>query len=248
MEQSGIWTEKRKIEAINVGPSRKLKLTALQGFLQEIAGNHAHSYGVGFHGMREKELYWVLQRLQINMLTYPDWRQTIHHQTWIKEMKGPFSYREFMILSDTGESMAKASTIWTAVSSTSYRPQRVDSLIDNWPIIPEKHAIEEVPPRLRLPDAPFEERDYQVQFSDLDMLNHVNNTKYLEWVFNTYSLDWWENKLPEKLIINFSAEVRAGQQLSIRTYEISADTYLHGIMVDEKPACMIQLSWKEVTS
>ncbi|MEM6767014.1 MAG: acyl-ACP thioesterase domain-containing protein [Bacteroidota bacterium] len=247
MEQSGIWTEERKIEAIHVGPNRRLRLTALQGFLQEIAGNHAYSYGIGFHGMRERQLYWVLQRLHIQIIQYPHWRQIITHDTWIKEIKGPFSYREFLIKDEQKKLLVKASTIWTAVSSTNHRPQRIEKLIDNWPILPGKQVIETVPPRLRLPSTAYKESTYQVCYSDLDMLNHVNNTKYLEWAFNSYTMDWWEKHTPKDLVINFSAEVRAEQSLSLRTYNLAADTYLHAIIVEEKPACMIQLQW-EATS
>ena len=60
---------------------------------------------------------------------------------------------------------------------------------------------------------------HQVVISDIDMNQHVNSMKYLQWALDTMSLDDIMTKKVKRLDINFLREALYGQKIEIYTQE-----------------------------
>ena len=57
-------------------------------------------------------------------------------------------------------------------------------------------------------------KDYHVRFYDLDMNGHVNNSKYLDWVFEVMGADFLTNHIPKKINLKYVKEVRPGGMIT----------------------------------
>jgi acyl-ACP thioesterase len=55
----------------------------------------------------------------------------------------------------------------------------------------------------------------QPGYSSVDMLGHVNSTRYLEWICDCFSMDEHRCKTLEWVQINYSNEVLPGEQVSV---------------------------------
>ena len=214
MEHNGVWSEDIKIRAFMVDRNREANVVAIQNMCQEVASNHANFRGLGFEGMQARGLAWVLNRLKIKVFEFPKWTETVTVKTWVSQMQ-PFSHRHFQIvLPDTeGVILANIYTIWIPIDVVSKRPKRVfdfdmplyDVVYDCG--IPEKlnFTVEE-----RNPDdggkGDIFSSERQVQYADLDMLGHVNNAKYVEWLLDDFYKNNKEGK-PNSLEINYLGEV-----------------------------------------
>ena len=53
-------------------------------------------------------------------------------------------------------------------------------------------------------------KDYHVRFYDLDMNGHVNNSKYLDWIFEVMGADFLMKHVPKKVHLKYVKEVRPG--------------------------------------
>ena len=53
-------------------------------------------------------------------------------------------------------------------------------------------------------------KDYHVRFYDLDMNGHVNNSKYLDWIFEVMGADFLTQYIPKKINLKYVKEVRPG--------------------------------------
>lgn len=226
MEQNGIWSEDLKIRAFMVDRHQEANLVAIQNIFQEVAGNHANFRRLGFEDMQAKGMAWVLNRLKINIFKFPKWTETVTVKTWVSQMQ-PFSHRHFqMILPDSeadivtperdeaevtkGVILANAYSIWIPIDVVTKRPKR----ITNHDLTLNTISYDcEMPEKLTFANSEFDKSilssERQVYYSDLDMLGHVNNAKYVEWLIDDFFKEN-RSKKPKILEINYLGEVFEG--------------------------------------
>jgi medium-chain acyl-[acyl-carrier-protein] hydrolase len=174
--------------------------------------------------MQERGMAWVLNRLKINLLQSPKWTETVTVKTWVSVMQ-PFSHRHFDVVlpvSDTNETeivLANAYSIWIPIDVTTKRPKRLAN--EEFPlleraydcVIPEKLSHTDGTSRNNREGTVFSS-ERTVQYADLDMLGHVNNAKYVEWLLDDFFISH-PNYKPKSLDINYLGEVFAGANVQV---------------------------------
>ncbi len=243
MEKNDIWIENYYIDASMIAPSQEATLTSICNFLQLIAGHHAEHHNLGFEGMAKNNQAWVLNKLRVEMSSFPKWRSTITVHTWVHLMKGPFSYRNFEIYHQ-GQLIGSASTLWVALNTTTHRPARVK--VVTLPIINDKLPPSGIASKIKIPTdlELLRTENHTVVYSDLDVLYHVNNVKYIEWILNSYGVS--ERKLaPKFLEVNYLQETLADDIVEIKTFQ-GNDFFYHQLIkkATQKPVLSAKIDWK----
>ncbi len=217
MEQNGIWSEDLKIRAFMVDRNREANLVSIQNMCQEVAGNHANFRQLGFAAMQAQGMAWVLNRLKIKVLQFPKWTETVTIKTWVSQMS-PFSHRHFQILlsnlegNTEGVVLANIYTIWIPIDTTTKRPKRLNY---DLPLNTVDYDCE-IPEKLLHTEGCVFSSERIVQYSDLDMLGHVNNAKYVEWLLDDFYRNG-SNSKPNTLEINYLGEVFMGTTVQLFT-------------------------------
>lgn len=196
------YQEQFKIRSSEIDFEQKATLPAICNLLQEVAGNHARQLQFDITDLQKDKLTWVLHRLCVKMIRFPDWRETITIQTWPSSGDGIRAYRDFLILDSDEKVIGKSLSYWLMMNIESRRPNR----------IPEKilqMAPKSIDHVLPITDGDFwkvEDADntqsFEVRKTDLDLNQHLNNVRYIEWMLSC---------LPEKtniteIDIQFMAE------------------------------------------
>ena len=63
------------------------------------------------------------------------------------------------------------------------------------------------------------EQDYHVRFYDLDMNGHVNNSKYLDWVFEVMGAEFLTQHIPKRVHLKYVKEVLPGGRSPLASSE-----------------------------
>lgn len=176
--------EEFKIRATEIDINQKATLPAICNLLQEVAGNHAQKLHFDITDLQQDKLTWVLHRLFVEMERYPDWRETITIKTWPSSGDGLRAYRDFLILDSEGEIIGKSLSYWLIMDIESRRPTRIPEKILSMAPKNIKHV-------LPVTDGNFEDieradatQTFDVRKTDLDLNNHVNNVRYIEWALS----------------------------------------------------------------
>ncbi len=180
MEKNGVWHSTFRIPAFMVNTERKATLVMICNLLQEVAGEHALHHNLGYEDMKARGQFWVLNRLRVHMKRFPDWRSKTTFRTWVNSMKGPFSYRNFAIYDEKGSLIGAACTLWVLLDAETRHPIRIKE--HGLPIIENEASLCGQPDKLQDLANPTLIGSHQVKYSDLDMIGHVNNVKYIEWL------------------------------------------------------------------
>jgi medium-chain acyl-[acyl-carrier-protein] hydrolase len=169
-----------EILSFQIDPSGKLRWASLADFLQETAWKHADSRGFG-QELFQKKLMWVLSRFNIEVIDMPSWGEKIIVKTAGRGIDKLFALREFEVINSKGKVLAKAMSSWLLLDTQTKRPQRPGQVLPP-ELFEQDYQDSEIPQKIPLAQDSVFGKAFQVNYSDLDMNNHVNNVSYIRWI------------------------------------------------------------------
>ena len=195
----------------------QLSLTGLCRVLQDAAWQHAIELGFGPEDLAERGLLWVLSRLLVRVARYPRWSQTVTVETWPSGVERLFAMRDFRLSCD-GEPVATVRSAWLGIDAATRRPMPPARFID----VDAYRSAETVFPDLPGKLTPLGSDSgltrvgtHRVVYSDFDRQRHVNNVQYLQWMLDTFDLDFQQRSVASELTINFLAEASFGETVDL---------------------------------
>ena len=200
--------------------------------LQDAATTHAESIGYGRNEIIEKyNSVWVLSRLYYKLNKPIRYSDTVHIKTWNRGLKGVSWYRDFLI-SVNGEEVGKASNMWVLVDIDARKIKRPDASLAE---TDAKSALT-IPGydislnKIKAPEILSEAFVKTIRYSDLDVNNHVNNTKYADLCCDAISFEEMHNKFLSEFQINYQREGLINDRITLKTADITdSEKYVCGI-------------------
>ena len=187
----GYYTEENKyllksvIPCFFVDADFRLKPTSFMDMAQEMAYLAANEKGFGYDALMEKGTVWVLSRMNIKFLKYPEWRDEVIMTTWHKGPSGPFFLRDFILASAESGPLVRATSSWVVMDVNSRRLCRAKGIVGGDTSCPV-HAVETPAGKVILTKGiePENVGSHVVRYSDVDLLGHTNNARYVVWAMD----------------------------------------------------------------
>ena len=244
MAAAKIWEENFRVATFQMDPMGRAWITTICNLLQEGASMHAEDAGFGFEDMKARGQVWVLTRLKVIIEEYPVWKDELLLQTWSRGQDGIFYIRDFCINKEN-RPIIKATSSWAAINHRSRRPEIVKGLEDGLHSIKTKSAIEEKLERLPEISNPILLRTRKIEYTDIDLVYHVNNVKYIELLINSLSLKTLTNQKLSSLQVNYLGEAKYGEDVQINYQEIEKNIVLLNVVRqnDLKEVCRAMFCW-----
>lgn len=225
-----------KITSADVDMFSRIKLGSLLNFLIQSAVKSADELGIGFSNLKDYQLFWVLSRLTVEIYCPLTWYHSITVETWPKNIERIFYLRDFIVKNEKGEIVAKATSAWLALDFESKRPKVIDSKkTEVFHLLNDKNALSYSPEKINQKALGHSIIKEPVYF-DIDLNKHLTSTRYVDWMMDTFSIEFHKVNYPKKLSINYLKETMLGQKVLINK-EITANEFLfEGVLLEnEKP-------------
>ena len=192
--------------------NRSLLPSSVLDLFQTVAGEHANLLGCGFNDLIKNGLIWVVVKTRYEIINEPPLFSKVKVKTWPLPPSRISFHREYLIENEIGEPLIKGSSDWVVVDSKSRKLASAKEVYPDMEFYTKKMFEDKSP---RIPDFDASDNGYIVvpRFSQLDMNNHVNNTKYLN-----YALDAADISDKDKISttqIEFKHEVVANTELRV---------------------------------
>jgi len=223
MPESFQFSKTFEVGSFQVKPDGNISLTSLADLFQEIAWAHADSADFG-RNLSEMNLMWALARLEINLLEFPKWGQTIRLFTGSKGADKLFAFRDFMIWDEDQRVLARGMSSWLLLNSATKRIQKPEAILPPALFDPTLKPDRQ-PPKLVARGELTATEELKVRFSDLDLNYHVNNTSYIRWVENILAD---QGIYPSDLSINYLAECHKDDLVSLKVFQSQASGFIEG--------------------
>lgn len=202
------------VKAFDCRPDGRIKPNALMQYLQEAAARHAEQLGFGFADLDQKNGFWVLVNLRMELDDWPRWNQDVTIRTWPSGCTRASASREFVGRNSDDRELFRAASEWMILDKRSGRPKNLAKLDLHLPETGPK-ALDEVLRRLQPAEGYALAYSLRVPFSALDFNGHVNNTEYVRWALD--GLHVTLGVLPEirTLQATYLAEVFEGDEIEV---------------------------------
>jgi acyl-ACP thioesterase len=223
-----------------------LRTSSMLMLFQKISGEHSNAMGYTKEFLFDRGLLWVLVRENIEVTRLPHYGDTVTVRTWVGKPRLGLFPRFYDIVSSEGETLVKAASTWAVMNAKTRSFARL-----------EEHGMEfeahlhgdEIDARVKMPrDAfgdekgGFDEEDFHVPFSYLDVNGHMNNTRYFDLADDLLPSPA-DGKELAALSIELAQEIRPGMPVSIKWRRLEEDLwYMEGHT--DKPCYKLLLRYR----
>ena len=223
-------------------PNGFLKHTDLCNILQLTAAAHSEVGGISFSDMQEFNQAWVLSRMRVEITELPKWKDVVTVKTWINTLENSRSVRALELYVN-GKKIVGCETFWAVFNTKIRRPEALALPFEHFELYPELKATQNTFSKINLRNETkiiFEKR---VALSDLDIVNHVNNVKYLEWCLDFVDVKLILNQKIESFEMNFMKELSLKDKVILHENMNNKST-IFSITKDDKTCFALQLNLK----
>jgi medium-chain acyl-[acyl-carrier-protein] hydrolase len=205
------------VHSYDVDTEGLLAPRALVAFLQEAAGGDAARGGYTMERLAEEGLVWVIQWMQVEIERYPVRGETLAVTTWARPFGRALAFREFDVVDSSRARVAVGTSRWAVVDIQARRLVRLPDFVRRSPVPDRPPALDREPSTLEPAEPAGMERRFEVRRGDLDVVRHVNNTRYVEWALETVPDEVHEGCRPSTVEIAFRREAVYGDTVVART-------------------------------
>lgn len=237
-----IFSKDWEINFTQCTPNGYLKYTDLCNMLQLTAATHSEIGGISFVDMQAFHQAWVMSRMRLEIIALPKWKDVVTVKTWINSLENSRSVRAFEMYVN-GKKMIGAETFWAVFNTKTRRPEALALPYDHFELYPDNKATEKSFSKINITDDKEMVFEKTIVLSDLDIVNHVNNVKYLEWCLDYVDEKLILNRSIESLEMNFLKELSLRDKVVL--HETVIDTgYIFNITKEDKTCFALQLNLK----
>lgn len=204
-----------------------IKLPSLILLSLQVSGSQSAQLGVSDKEILEKyNLVWIITEYDIDVIRLPRFAEEITIETEALSYNRLFCYRRFTIYDESGQAIIQMLASFALMDRDSRKvhsvnPEMVAPYLSEF----SKKIIRG--PKYTDLDNPTS-KDYHVRFYDLDMNGHVNNSKYLDWIFEVMGADFLMGHIPQKINLKYVKEVRPGGMIT-SSYELDGSQSRHQV-------------------
>ena len=185
----------------------------------------------------------------IQIYNYPRWNDTIHVLTRPSIRDRIYFYRDFHIVDESENCLARATTKWLSINSETRRPYRKDMHIGmDWSKY--ERFCEKILSKLPSFDDPDTTMDISVKYGDLDVNEHVNQSRYIDWFWESLPLEFHQSHMINEIEILYSSEALYGEQIQLTRKSVNMDAIDFSLIrpIDEKLLCQGRTAWTPLTN
>ncbi len=225
-----VYRETIPIASYDVGYDRKLTLSALLRWQQEIGEHHFLCGGLGFTELSDRGMAFVVLQATARIFRRPHYGEKVVMETWYRPSVHSRFVRCYRLRDTEDRNLIESVSTFALVDIQTHRPLR-PQVFDAFglPAASERPHGCPYPERLRLPeDMPYA-GEFTVRRSHLDYLQHFNNTRYADLLIDFSPADPKDIK---GFTVVFKHESRLGDCLSLYTEARERTVFMRGTNAD----------------
>ena len=208
-----IYSQEFQITDLYIDCFGRLLPSKILYMMQEVAGNHFAQLSMDYDSLAQRGLFWAITRNKVQITRLPMRGETIRLETWPMPTTRVAYPRSIVAYDENGDEVFRSITLWVLMDANNRSM-----------VLPGKSGIDvvgtlrgnELASPLGLPaKALANRRKRYVNFTDLDRNAHMNNTRYLDWVYDLLGAEFHKDHTLREFTLCYLNEAREGQQLEL---------------------------------
>lgn len=193
-----------------------LKPSSLLSFLEESACLSAEELGFGYDDIAPKNLGFIIVNSYLELARPIMLGEVLEVHTWPIKPRSVIFFRDYELYSK-GEKVGAATTRWCMIDTKTFTPVPTSAFFkdDDLKTYNTERSVEFS--SWKIPALTDGKLAYSklVSLSDYDHYFHVNNTKYADFMLDTFSVDELAGKYFKKMQITYSKQCKIGETIDL---------------------------------
>ncbi|MEG0751340.1 MAG: thioesterase [Oscillospiraceae bacterium] len=211
---SGCFEQKFVMTASDVDRWQRLRPSVLFRMLQEISIAHTEALGAGRSKTLDKGVLWVVTRVRLEVERLPRYDERVILSSWPGETMRVIFPRYYQMETESGEILLRASSLWLLMNQKERHfvfPEELGVIVPGF-----VRGDELFQPESIVPPETQKSLFRKVAYSELDLNGHMNNTRYLDWLFDLFPASFHKEHTLRGVEINFSSETKPDATVELR--------------------------------
>ena len=211
--------------------TRRLKPSAIMGYCQDIAAEHAEVLGFGYHDLLERNLSWILIRMSFIVFKSPQIGDVLTITTLPEVPKTIDVNRGYYIYNADGELVIAASSKWCAIDVNTHKISRLTYVFDKYTeadFVPFE-PFDGTNPKISS-FADYNEKSlcssFKVQVTDLDQNLHMNNARYGDIILNACGMEMLKEHQISHVDLNFVSQLFVNDKYEVYKSQKENTTFI----------------------
>ncbi|MCC5905772.1 MAG: hypothetical protein JJU13_06190 [Balneolaceae bacterium] len=217
-------TELFRIRSYEVENSGKATLSSICNYFQEAAGLHAQKLYFDISDLMKKGMTWILYRLHVQVIRFPKRWEEVRVTTWPSPGNGIRAFRDYELRDIDNKRIALGLSQWMMLDIKKKRPVKIPQEVMQF----GDHNYGHVLPadRSTIPQSESKDLDFIAKTGqhDLDMNNHVNNVKFIDWSTGFMHSEEMKSKKCHEIQIQYTGEAKSRDKILLAQNESLKDS------------------------
>lgn len=225
----------------------KLSLYSSMQLAQDIMTKYFQTFGSDNNTiMKNDNAVWVLSKAKIHFNKYPNWLENIKCHSYTTVYKMVRVQIETIFLDQDDEILFIVMQECCPIDIKTRKPRKINTISYPKDMEITEAVLKEDFSRFT---SKFKEENLaynqKVQALDIDFSDHTNNVSYVKYLINTFSSDYWSNKIITDFEIHYINESRENEKLDI--YKIEQDNCKIEFLIknNDKEVAKARISYKQ---
>lgn len=202
------YSEKHEIKFYECDVTGKLTLPMLLNIVIKTSESQGEALGRNAEYVHQLGYGWVITQHEISINRLPASEENVTVTTEATSYNKYFCYRSFWIHAEDGTELVKVDSTFVLMDLTTRKMTSVAEEV----IAPyQSEKTKKIQRGTKIHEfTGLEERDYRIRFTDIDANQHVNNSRYLDWIVDSLEFEFLMTHQARFVNIRFDKELAYG--------------------------------------
>ena len=240
--------ENHQVKTYECDTQSEMTLPSLINVMVETSGKQSEMLGNSENHMTELGLSWIIIQYHMTLNRMPKQMETIIIETEAVSYNRFFTYRIFRAYDAEENLLVEVMTTFSIMKMETRKMTQIPADL----VAPyEAEEIRTIirPPKIEAVGEPTQSIPFRVRYLDIDGNQHVNNSKYFDWMLNTLDRDFHATHQMVDVNIKYEKEVGYGSminsQMSEEQLEDGTIKTRHEIINNGDICCVANMIWKK---
>ncbi len=229
--------------------TQRMTLSMLLSVMIQVTREQGEFLNLTEEKMGQMGYGWIVLQHVFSVNRMPLTDEEIEIETIVKQYNKYFCYREFYVRNMQGEELVQLTMVFALLDIEKRKMTQIPEAI----VAPYDVPLVKKPLRIPKPTLVKEEcaqyNLYRIRYFDIDANDHVNNSKYVEWMFDGLGEEFMTNHELKSGNIKFEKELLYGQEVTCvvshttKGYEITSE---HRVQTELGTHCSASFEWTKI--
>ncbi len=242
-----LYSEKYHIRTYEIDSLKRLTIPSMIKLMHETAMQNVINLNLSVWDLEPYKIAWVLIKKRMKIIRQPTLGEKIRIETYPAGFQKFFTHRDFLIFDAKNNLIVEASTTWLLINTETRQMTRIPERILKLEMPAPEDCLARADKQIPKPNtAAIVEKEFDVQFHQLDFNSHLNNVYFIQWMLETLGQAFLEKHTLQNLDVTYKLEANYQDILIAKHYQEEGNTFLHRLIrkKDGKEIAAALSKWK----